>query len=384
MFITELLDILHRFTIAFQYVSKVLRTDGDGASHELRDVVATHELTVVVRISARQFEGFCPMTFFVDMGNERTGIVAIIATTTEHHPPSVARPRVVALYVGRVDFIQWSRLYRIVLIGQGGQPQVSITVPNMKHSVLTESEQEPTAIRRDAWQRGTFVHGGGIKDQLTRSELKGLRVETLLVDIVFRLAETMDELQAWVDGIMILEVGATVVDGLTVGCPARIDLKFQCVILDIHHLIMLHVVCNQVTLRVEHLDLVGIGDMEGLESLIGGIDNQRKPGMPGRIDTSREDGVRSHIDLTHLPVIGNDSTAHVLTGMKLHAVRTVVLIVVAVNALSFRSLRTEHVVVDDTLLIVFQAALTGLPTAASDWTNGVLKHHLNDYLYTFP
>ncbi|WP_075429180.1 acylphosphatase [Selenomonas sp. GACV-9] len=29
---------------------------------------------------------------------------------------------------------------------------------------------------------------------------------------------------------------------------------------------------------------------------------------------------------------------------------------------------------------VFQAALTGLPTAASDWTNGVLKHHLNAYL----
>lgn len=29
---------------------------------------------------------------------------------------------------------------------------------------------------------------------------------------------------------------------------------------------------------------------------------------------------------------------------------------------------------------VFQSALTGLPTAASDWTNGVLKHHLNDYL----
>ncbi|MDD6133135.1 MAG: acylphosphatase [Selenomonadaceae bacterium] len=29
---------------------------------------------------------------------------------------------------------------------------------------------------------------------------------------------------------------------------------------------------------------------------------------------------------------------------------------------------------------VFRDALTGLPTAASDWTNGVLKHHLNDYL----
>ena len=29
---------------------------------------------------------------------------------------------------------------------------------------------------------------------------------------------------------------------------------------------------------------------------------------------------------------------------------------------------------------VFQSALTGLPIAASDWTNGVLKHHLNDYL----
>ena len=29
---------------------------------------------------------------------------------------------------------------------------------------------------------------------------------------------------------------------------------------------------------------------------------------------------------------------------------------------------------------VFQAALTGLPTAAADWTNGVLKQHLNAYL----
>ena len=29
---------------------------------------------------------------------------------------------------------------------------------------------------------------------------------------------------------------------------------------------------------------------------------------------------------------------------------------------------------------VFYDALIGLPTAASDWTNGVLKHHLNDYL----
>lgn len=29
---------------------------------------------------------------------------------------------------------------------------------------------------------------------------------------------------------------------------------------------------------------------------------------------------------------------------------------------------------------VFRDALTGLPTAATDWTNGVLKHYLNDYL----
>lgn len=29
---------------------------------------------------------------------------------------------------------------------------------------------------------------------------------------------------------------------------------------------------------------------------------------------------------------------------------------------------------------VFQSALTGLPTAAADWTNGVLKQHLNRYL----
>ena len=31
---------------------------------------------------------------------------------------------------------------------------------------------------------------------------------------------------------------------------------------------------------------------------------------------------------------------------------------------------------------IFDEALIGLPTAASDWTNGVLKHHLEDYLAT--
>lgn len=44
--------------------------------------------------------------------------------------------------------------------------------------------------------------------------------------------------------------------------------------------------------------------------------------------------------------------------------------------------RIERLVREDARGIdeVFRGALTGLPTAATDWTNGVLKHRLNDFL----
>ena len=43
-------DVFHGLGILFQDISKVLGLDGDGTSHELRDVVTLQQLTVMVRI----------------------------------------------------------------------------------------------------------------------------------------------------------------------------------------------------------------------------------------------------------------------------------------------------------------------------------------------
>ena len=80
--------------------------------------------------------------------------------------------------------------------------------------------------------------------------------------------------------------------------------------------------------------------------------------MPGWIDTSREDGVVAHIHLLDLAVVGNDSATALLTGMELHALWVVLLIVVTVDTLTLLLKTTQHIVVDDALIIVFQTTLT--------------------------
>ena len=46
-------DIFHGLGFLFQNISKALRLDGDRSSHELRDVVALQQLTMIVRIGTR-------------------------------------------------------------------------------------------------------------------------------------------------------------------------------------------------------------------------------------------------------------------------------------------------------------------------------------------
>ena len=79
--------------------------------------------------------------------------------------------------------------------------------------------------------------------------------------------------------------------------------------------------------------------------------------MPGRINTSREDGVIYHIHFLSLPIVGDDSTAFVLAGMKLHAFRVVLLVVMAVNALCFFLKTAEHIVINHTFVVILQTTL---------------------------
>ena len=48
-----MLNIFHRWHVALQYVGNLLRTQSDRAAHELRNVVALHELTVEVGVGTR-------------------------------------------------------------------------------------------------------------------------------------------------------------------------------------------------------------------------------------------------------------------------------------------------------------------------------------------
>ena len=152
-------------------------------------------------------------------------------------------------------------------------------------------------------------------------------------------------------------MGAAVVEGLAVGSPGGEHFELGGAVLQVGHLSLLHVVGNEVALGVEHFDLVVVDGMEILSRLVGGIDDEVEPGMPGGIDTGREDGVVAHVHLFDLAVIGYDGTSVILTGMELHATGVVLLIVVAVDALAFFLEATEHVVVDDALVVVFQTAL---------------------------
>lgn len=93
------------YVVVFQHVGELLRRDGDGAAHELGNVVALHEFMMIVRVALGQFEGLRAVTVLVDMGDERTGEVAIDATTAKDDPTAVARPGVIAFRVLGVDFV---------------------------------------------------------------------------------------------------------------------------------------------------------------------------------------------------------------------------------------------------------------------------------------
>ena len=79
--------------------------------------------------------------------------------------------------------------------------------------------------------------------------------------------------------------------------------------------------------------------------------------MPRRIDACRQDRVVLHADFPDLPVVGNNRAAHVLASVELHPFGIVLLIVMTVDALSVCTFRAEHIVVNDTFVVVLQTTL---------------------------
>lgn len=63
LLLAELVDVFHGLGILFEGVSKLLRLDGNGSSHEFRDVVAPQQLAVVVRMAHGSSKGLLPCPF---------------------------------------------------------------------------------------------------------------------------------------------------------------------------------------------------------------------------------------------------------------------------------------------------------------------------------
>ena len=114
--------------------------------------------------------------------------------------------------------------------------------------------------------------------------------------------------------------------------------------------------------------------------LVGRIDDELQPRVPSGIDASREDGVVLHVHLLQLTVVGNDGATTLLTGMKLHALRVSLLVMVAVDALSLLLEAAKHIVVDDTLVVVLQTTLAdgqGLVADERGWNETIAEIRVN-------
>ena len=97
---------------------------------------------MIVGISLRQFKGFGGLAIGIDMRKERPGVVAIIAPTTKHYLPPIARPGVVALRLGRIDLVHRTHLAS----GKIQKIEVGLAVPDMEDAVMAEGEHQETSV----------------------------------------------------------------------------------------------------------------------------------------------------------------------------------------------------------------------------------------------
>ena len=232
-------------------------------------------------------------------------------------------------------------------------------VPDVEIAELRHGKNKPSPVGTDTRQHGTHIHRIGSKHQFARAEFHGLRIETLLIDIVFQLFVAFHDLRVLpLVQHLALEVGTTVVERLTIRCPGRKHLKLRRIVLQIRHLAFVDVIGNEITRHVVNLNLIRVGRMEVLECLVRRIDDKLQPGMPGWIDAGREDGVVLHVHLLDIAVVGNDGATPLLTGMELHTLRISLLVVVTIDALAFNLESAEDIVVDNALIVGHQTALS--------------------------
>ena len=100
-------------------------------------------------------------------------------------------------------------------------------VPDVEIAESANGEEEETAIGRDTWQDSTLIEGCGIEHQFARTELVGLGIKGLTIDVIFQFLNTKEGFHSFRNGgIPTVEMGTTIVEHLAIGCPAWEHLVF--------------------------------------------------------------------------------------------------------------------------------------------------------------
>ena len=86
------LFILHIHRFSPQHIGHLVWGDVYLSLHEFGNVVAAHELAVIVGVGSGQLEGLGSLAVFVDVGNERAGVGAVVSTAADDYPAAIARP----------------------------------------------------------------------------------------------------------------------------------------------------------------------------------------------------------------------------------------------------------------------------------------------------
>ena len=128
---------------------------------------------MIIGIGLWQFKGLAALTVGIDMGEERTGIAAIIAATTEYHPPAIARPGMITLRLRRINFVHSADL----TAGEIQQIEVGLAMPDVKDAIMPHGEHEETSVGRHTRKSGAHIEAVSLKHQFTWSELIGIGIE---------------------------------------------------------------------------------------------------------------------------------------------------------------------------------------------------------------
>ena len=83
------MNIFNRNGITLKDIGKSLWGNSYRTTHEFRNIIALHEIPMVIRIGTRQFERLRATTILIYVGKEGTRVSSVVTAAAEDHPPSV-------------------------------------------------------------------------------------------------------------------------------------------------------------------------------------------------------------------------------------------------------------------------------------------------------